>query len=435
MMLPSAYTNNNIKQQQQKQQQQQQRTIVFQSIEPPITLDNDPTYTEKTYTIALLEHHPTSKQQKDSSSSSSLFNYPPWAKAFTSYFPQKGIKCVHIDILSDPSLSFLEPRSSSYSSSTTTSHTKTRPPPLLTKLLQILSNDLQKECHPLSKTVLVARGPIACLVAQYHLESLPLGGLILVDPLLLPFDHDDDDHHNDDNQCSQITMLQWSARQLLLQFSSSTSCDDDDDDDDDTSSTIQINNNQQQQHQQNSVQHSLSRMERHILQELSSSCGDSIPSLKLESGTIPMHILCTTTTTTTNKTRSISHYSTSVRHQESEVNENENENEDKGGGGGTRKSDKSTSKNNKNINDNHRHHHHHHHDSNLNSFGSITSFSNHAIQCAQLVSDFHSDLDNRVLVEKLHYNDNDDHHNDTSREQPNRWILEKILSFCDNRIF
>ena len=34
--------------------------------------------------------------------------------------------------------------------------------------------------------VLIARGPIQCLVAQYYLESNPLAGLVLVDPLLLP---------------------------------------------------------------------------------------------------------------------------------------------------------------------------------------------------------------------------------------------------------
>ncbi len=34
--------------------------------------------------------------------------------------------------------------------------------------------------------VLIARGPIQCLVAQYYLESNPLAGLILVDPLLFP---------------------------------------------------------------------------------------------------------------------------------------------------------------------------------------------------------------------------------------------------------
>jgi hypothetical protein len=36
--------------------------------------------------------------------------------------------------------------------------------------------------------VLIARGPIQCLVAQYFLESSPLAGLVLIDPLLLPDD-------------------------------------------------------------------------------------------------------------------------------------------------------------------------------------------------------------------------------------------------------
>lgn len=34
--------------------------------------------------------------------------------------------------------------------------------------------------------VLIARGPIQCLIAQYYLESNPLAGLVLVDPILLP---------------------------------------------------------------------------------------------------------------------------------------------------------------------------------------------------------------------------------------------------------
>jgi hypothetical protein len=40
-------------------------------------------------------------------------------------------------------------------------------------------------------TVLVARGPFASICAQYYLESLPLQGLIMVDPILLKDDGDD----------------------------------------------------------------------------------------------------------------------------------------------------------------------------------------------------------------------------------------------------
>eukprot|EP00957_Ditylum_brightwellii_P098359 7494546-Ditylum_brightwellii.AAC.1 len=35
-------------------------------------------------------------------------------------------------------------------------------------------------------TVLIAVGPVSCLVAQYYLESLPLSDLILVNPVILP---------------------------------------------------------------------------------------------------------------------------------------------------------------------------------------------------------------------------------------------------------
>eukprot|EP00957_Ditylum_brightwellii_P168263 12809704-Ditylum_brightwellii.AAC.1 len=35
-------------------------------------------------------------------------------------------------------------------------------------------------------TVLIAVGPVPCLVVQYYLGSLSLSGLILVDPVILP---------------------------------------------------------------------------------------------------------------------------------------------------------------------------------------------------------------------------------------------------------
>jgi hypothetical protein len=39
----------------------------------------------------------------------------------------------------------------------------------------------------LPNIVLITRGPIVSLVAQYYLESLPLAGLVMVDPILYPF--------------------------------------------------------------------------------------------------------------------------------------------------------------------------------------------------------------------------------------------------------
>jgi hypothetical protein len=51
--------------------------------------------------------------------------------------------------------------------------------------LDVLTQDLSS----LPNVVLVARGPIVSLIAQYYLESLPLAGLILVDPILIDHEH------------------------------------------------------------------------------------------------------------------------------------------------------------------------------------------------------------------------------------------------------
>lgn len=45
-------------------------------------------------------------------------------------------------------------------------------------------SELQQDLSGLPNPVLIARGPLVSLVAQYYLESLPLAGLVLVDPIL-----------------------------------------------------------------------------------------------------------------------------------------------------------------------------------------------------------------------------------------------------------
>eukprot|EP00536_Pseudo-nitzschia_multiseries_P009393 jgi/Psemu1/306483/fgenesh1_kg.261_\ len=45
----------------------------------------------------------------------------------------------------------------------------------------------------ISDAILVARGPVACLCAQYYLESFSLQGLIMIDPILV------DDKQQEDN--------------------------------------------------------------------------------------------------------------------------------------------------------------------------------------------------------------------------------------------
>jgi hypothetical protein len=52
----------------------------------------------------------------------------------------------------------------------------------LTSLKDALS-DMQNDLRSFPSIVLVSRGPLVSLVAQYYLESLPLSGLIMVDPI------------------------------------------------------------------------------------------------------------------------------------------------------------------------------------------------------------------------------------------------------------
>lgn len=44
---------------------------------------------------------------------------------------------------------------------------------------------LEQDLATLPNVVMIARGPLVSLIAQYYLESLPLAGLVLVDPVLI----------------------------------------------------------------------------------------------------------------------------------------------------------------------------------------------------------------------------------------------------------
>lgn len=52
------------------------------------------------------------------------------------------------------------------------------------KSLQDGLDILQQDLAALPNPVLIARGPLVSLVAQYYLESLPLAGIVMVDPIL-----------------------------------------------------------------------------------------------------------------------------------------------------------------------------------------------------------------------------------------------------------
>ena len=125
------------------------RSKVTLSVEPPpILLDG---YVERPGVLALME----STLYRDSWSQSS--------RPFVSTFPNRGIHFLSIDVFSGLS------SSSTVSESFSQMHSE-------------LANDLSTHAD----VVLVARGPLPCLVAQFYLESLPLSGLVLIDPLIVP---------------------------------------------------------------------------------------------------------------------------------------------------------------------------------------------------------------------------------------------------------
>ena len=151
-------------------------TIVTTSTEPPIILGNG--YMERPGVLALLE----STMYRNS-----------WSDAFNSLYPNRGIHTMSIDLLS--------------CISSTTS---------LAESFYRIHNELATDLSPHAEVVLVARGPLPSLIAQYYLESLPLTGLVMVDPLLIPRRDDGSSHEHG-------STLQKSA-QSLLQHLSKANC-------------------------------------------------------------------------------------------------------------------------------------------------------------------------------------------------------------------
>ena len=127
------------------------RNLVTSSIEPSLHAP-----LERPETIVLTE--------------SSLYN-SSWQEAFELFFPQQGLHFSSINLFKS-SVDEL---------------------PLSAKSLQqTLASDLSHLTTSTgigaAHTVLIARGPIQSLAGQFFLESHPLAGLVLVDPLLLPDD-------------------------------------------------------------------------------------------------------------------------------------------------------------------------------------------------------------------------------------------------------
>lgn len=90
-------------------------------------------------------------------------------------------------------------------------------PTSLEEWLQEMEYDL---CH-LPSVVFVARGPVSSCLAQYYLESLPLSGLCMVDPVMPPLGTDElqtvESRWNTQEDESYLSFLKRISRPLKLE--------------------------------------------------------------------------------------------------------------------------------------------------------------------------------------------------------------------------
>eukprot|EP00956_Cyclotella_meneghiniana_P003918 scaffold4717_cov66-Cyclotella_meneghiniana.AAC.9 len=138
------------------------RGLVTSSAPPPL----EEALIERPETIVLIE--------------SSLYKQQ-WKDPFTNFCPQQGLHFASIDI---------SPSNDDDLTIESMEHT--------------LSTDISSISEP-AYTILIARGPIQSLVAQYYLESLPLAGLVLVDPLILPGNGRDSDNDSSFRRWNEST--------------------------------------------------------------------------------------------------------------------------------------------------------------------------------------------------------------------------------------
>jgi len=122
---------------------------------------------ERPGSILLVEStiHP-----KDHSSS--------WSDTFGQEFPQNGIS-FHVSNL-------FSKNDTAVSSSTEISND---PPQFFYQCESALVQDMEELCDP--NIIVITRGPIPSLIAQYFLESRSMAGLVMMDPFLVPFSKDD----------------------------------------------------------------------------------------------------------------------------------------------------------------------------------------------------------------------------------------------------
>lgn len=132
------------------------RCIVSWSKEPPLVNSSVSDYYERVGSIVLLESSCYNSHSEKFSLS--------WSKLFEDKFPRNGIHTEYIDLFSFP-----------HKQNGTT----------IPDILEEMKNDLMFQN---STCVLVARGAMPCLLAQYYLESFPLAGLVMIDPCIIPHD-------------------------------------------------------------------------------------------------------------------------------------------------------------------------------------------------------------------------------------------------------
>ena len=138
------------------------RGLVTSSAPPPL----EDALIERPETIVLIE--------------SALYKQQ-WKDPFTNFFPRQGLHFASIDLSSSNDVDLT-----------------------IESMESVLSTDISSISEP-AYTILIARGPIQSLVAQYYLESLPLAGLVLADPLILPENGRDGDNDTSSRRWNEST--------------------------------------------------------------------------------------------------------------------------------------------------------------------------------------------------------------------------------------
>jgi hypothetical protein len=149
----------------------QQYSVGLSSIsETPI----DCSIPEKPCTVILMEDESAYDHGKELTES--------WLSTFQSMFPQEcGISFAYFSV------------GNNKKKNPTNSDVGTLIPNRVSTILDAMKTS---QLPKIRDAVLVARGPLVSLCAQYYLESYPLQGLIMVDPILLM--DDEKEEHNDD---------------------------------------------------------------------------------------------------------------------------------------------------------------------------------------------------------------------------------------------